>query len=162
MPSHSVFASTLLKVYPDARLIWTHRDPYKTFASSCSLNKFSQNATGANPDPSYIGQNALRRLAAHLNGAIAAKDKLGDNVIYDLHYADMMKEPIAEMRKLYTWLGEEFTVEVEAGMQQWLDEHPKGKHGDHTYTLEEYGLAVDDLKPVFGEYVERFNVKIAS
>ena len=162
MPSHSVFASTLLKVYPDARLIWTHRDPYKTFASSCSLNKFSQNATGANPDPIYIGQNALKRLGAHLNGAMAAKDELGDNVIYDLHYANMMKEPIPEMRKLYAWLGEEFTPEIEAGMQKWLDDHPKGKHGDHTYSLEEYGLSVEDLKPVFGQYVERFNVKVAS
>ena len=162
MPSHSVYVSTLLKVYPDARLIWTHRDPYKTFASSCSLNKFSQAVTGVDPDPLYIGNNAARRLGAHLNGAMAAKDKLGDNVIYDLHYADMMRDPIAEMRKLYAWLGDEFTAEVETGMQQWLDDHPKGKHGDHTYSLEEYGLSVDKLKPVFGEYVERFNVKTAS
>ena len=162
MPSHSVWVTTLLKVYPDARLIWTHRDPYKTFASSCSLNKFSQNATGAIPDPIYIGQNATRRLAAHLNGAMAAKDALGDEVIYDLRYADMMKQPIEEMRNLYGWLGEEFTSEIETGMQKWLDGHPKGKHGAHTYSLEEYGLSVEALKPAFGEYVKRFNLKTTS
>ncbi len=162
MPSHSVWVTTLLKVYPDARLIWTHRDPYKTFASSCSLNKFSQNATGAIPDPIYIGQNATHRLAAHLYGAMAAKDALGDDVIYDLRYADMMKQPIEEMRNLYGWLGEEFTSEIETGMQKWLDDHPKGKHGAHTYSLEEYGLSVEALKPAFGEYVERFKLKTAS
>lgn len=161
MPSHSIFVDTLLKVYPDARLIWTHRDPYETFASSCSLNRFTQSVTGVNPDPQYIGDNAQRRLGAHLHGAIAAKDRLGDEVIYDLHYNDLMKDPIGSMRKLYDWLGDDFTPEVEQRMQQWLQEHPQNKFGKHKYSLEEFGLSVEKLKPLFGDYVERFNVPTA-
>jgi hypothetical protein len=37
MPSHALFIETLLQVYPDARLIWTHRDPFVAVGSLCSL-----------------------------------------------------------------------------------------------------------------------------
>src|SRR5258707_8021560 len=37
MPSHTLFIPTLLKIFPDARLIWTHRDPFTATGSLCSL-----------------------------------------------------------------------------------------------------------------------------
>ena len=33
MPSHALFIRTLLKVFPDAQVVWTHRDPYAAMAS---------------------------------------------------------------------------------------------------------------------------------
>jgi len=160
MPSHSVFAETVMKVYPDARLVWTHRDPYQTFASSCSLNRFSQSVTGVDPDPLYIGDNDTRRLGAHIRGAMAAKDKLGDNMIYDLYYNDLVSDPIEEMRKLYAWLGDDFTPKIESQMREWIDTHPQNQFGKHKYSLEEFGQSVDSLKPIFGEYAKRFNVPL--
>lgn len=158
MPSHSVFAETVRKVYPDARLIWTHRDPYQTFASSCSLNRFTQSVTGVDPDPIYIGDNATRRLGAHLRGAMQAKKSLGDDVIYDLYYKDLITDPVAAMEKLYAWLGDDFTPEIRAAMHHWIDTHPQNQFGKHKYTLEEFGQSRDSLEPIFGEYVEQYKL----
>ena len=36
-PEHQVHLDTLLKVYPDARIVQTHRDPIKCMASTTSL-----------------------------------------------------------------------------------------------------------------------------
>src|SRR6202007_2695721 len=44
MPSHGLYIDTLLEVYPDARLIWTHRDPLTATSSFCSLIKTGHNA----------------------------------------------------------------------------------------------------------------------
>ena len=158
MPSHSVFAETVRKVYPDARLIWTHRDPYQTFASSCSLNRFTQQVTGIEPDPMYIGDNATRRLGAHLRGAMNAKAALGDDAIYDLYYRDLMEDPISQMKKLYQWLGDEFTPEIEAAMRHWIDTHPQNQFGKHKYSLDEFGQSRASLEPIFGEYVQRYGL----
>ena len=35
MPSHAVHIETLLATYPDVRIVWAHRDPFKSTASSC-------------------------------------------------------------------------------------------------------------------------------
>ena len=159
MPSHAVFVQTLKKVYPDARLIWTHRNPYQTFASSCSLNRFTQSMTGIDPDPEYIGDNATRRLGAHIRGALAGKKMLGDDAIYDIYYKDLMKDPIAEMRKLYKWLGDRFTPEVESAMRHWIKTHPQNQFGKHKYSLEEFGQSRQSLAPIFGDYVKQHGLE---
>ena len=42
MPSHSVHIETLLKVFPDVRMVWAHRDPYKATGSLCNLWRLPQ------------------------------------------------------------------------------------------------------------------------
>jgi hypothetical protein len=156
MPSHAIFVKTLKKIYPDARLIWTHRDPYQTFASSCSLNRFTQKMMGVDPDPLYIGDNAKCRLGAHLQGAMEGKKLFGDGAIYDIYYNDLMQDPIAEMKKLYGWLGDEFTPEIQNAMQQWIDSHPQNQFGKHNYSLAEFGESRESLAPIFGDYVKQY------
>lgn len=158
MPSHSVFAETVKKIYPDARLIWTHRNPYQTFASSCSLNRFTQSVTGVEPDPLYIGDNATRRLGAHLHGAMRASETLGEGAIYNLYYKDLISDPLTEMEKLYEWLGDEFTADIERSMREWVDSHPQNQFGKHKYALEEFGQSRESLEPIFGEYCEKYGL----
>lgn len=158
MPSHAIFVKTLKKVYPDARLIWTHRDPYQTFASSCSLNRFTQTMTGIDPDPAYIGSNARQRLGAHIKGAMEGKKAFGENAVYDLYYRDLMRDPISEMRKLYGWLGDDFTPEIERAMNNWIDTHPQNQFGKHQYSLEEFGQSRESLAPIFHDYVAQYGL----
>src|SRR6201991_705817 len=37
MPSHAVHIDALLATFPDARIVWAHRDPYQATASLCSI-----------------------------------------------------------------------------------------------------------------------------
>ena len=45
-------------------------------------------------------------------------------------------------------------------LKQWLDDHPRTKHGEHTYTAEEFGHSADALRKRFGFYIDRFDVPI--
>jgi hypothetical protein len=45
-------------------------------------------------------------------------------------------------------------------MRAWVDANPQGKHGAHHYTLEEFGLALDDVREAFRPYTERFDVRL--
>src|SRR5690606_11881083 len=65
MPSHALHIRWLLKVYPDARLIWTHRDPLKALGSLCSLVR-AATSSHMEPDLEFIGRNYPRQVLEHL------------------------------------------------------------------------------------------------
>ncbi len=59
------------------------------------------------------------------------------------------------MRRVYAYFGMRMSGETEAALAHFLDNDPKKKeYGSHKYSLEEFGLTVDDLKREFSEYIE--------
>ena len=105
MPSHALFIPTLLKVYPDARLIWTHRDPYTATGSLCSLITLGHSMFASKIDIEWLGQNYPWQAAEHANRAMDARDAIGEDRIIDVHYAELTRDPITTMRKLYQRAG---------------------------------------------------------
>lgn len=158
MPSHSLWLETLLKVYPDARLVWTHRDPFTAMGSFCSIIALGHMSFAGTVDKEWIAENCTYQAAEHANRIMNVRDKLGENRIIDVHYADMTTQPIETMRKLYQALGDDFTPEAEAAMRQWLDDNPQSKFGKHEYKLDQYGLSVEKLAPVFERYLSRYDI----
>ncbi len=159
MPSHSLYLRTLLKVYPDARLIWTHRDPLTATSSFCSLIKTGHRSFMGVIDREWIGQNMPFQAVQHAERIMNFRDDVGESRVIDVHYADLMREPIATMRKLYTALGDPFTPEAEARMRVWLADNPQGKFGRHEYKLAEYGRSVDEIRGLFDRYLSRYDIE---
>lgn len=159
MPSHALFLPTLLKIYPDARLIWTHRDPFTATASLCSLISLAHLGYAGKVDVAWLAENYPWQVAEHANRAMDARDAMGEDRIIDVHYGDLVRNPITTMRKLYAALGDEFAPQAEAGMRAWLDDNPPDKFGKHEYLLAQYELSVEKLAPLFERYLSRFDVE---
>ena len=159
MPSHALNIETLLKVYPDARLVWTHRDPFTATGSLCSLIASGHMAFTGRVDRDWIGENYPWQAAEHANRAMDARTKIGHDRIIDVHYADVVRDPIGAMRSLYAALGDEFTPEAEQGIAGWLGENPHGKFGRHEYQLAQYGLSKARLEPLFERYLASHDVE---
>ncbi|MCK9541536.1 MAG: sulfotransferase [Novosphingobium sp.] len=158
LPSHALHIRALLKVFPDARLVWTHRDPVRAVSSLLSL---IATVSGMNVrlDPEFLRWNYLHQAAEHLRRPLQVKHELGRGRIYDLHYADLMRDPIAAMRALYAYLGDDLSEEVEAGMRRWPAENPQGRHGTHAYSLAQYGLTADAVRPLFEDYLSQYDIE---
>lgn len=159
MPSHALFIPTLLKVFPDARLVWTHRDPFTATGSLCSLISLAHRGFMGKVDSDWIAWNYPRQAAEHADRAMDARDALGEDRILDVHYADLMRDPVGTMRTLYRGLGDAFTPEAEAGMQRWIDDNPQDKFGRHEYKLDQFGLSKAALEPLFERYLSRYDVE---
>jgi Sulfotransferase family len=159
MPSHALWIPTLLKIYPDARLVWAHRDPMSALGSFCSIISLAQHSFLSGADPKFIGQNCAWQAQEHANRIMDARDALGEDRIIDVHYADLTRQPIESMRKLYAALGDEFTTAAESGMQAWLDDNPQGKFGKHEYKLAQYGLTPASAESLFERYLSRYDVE---
>lgn len=152
MPSDSLFIRSVFAAFPDAKVVWTHRDPYAAFASSMSMRASSQAIFNKEVDARYMSERFPLQLALHLARPLeVCRERPSD--IYHLYYDDLVSEPLAQMKKLYAWLGDPWTQQTEAGMQTWLHENPQGRFGQHRYSLEQWGLSHADLEPYFADYL---------
>ncbi len=160
MPSHAVHIEALLATFPDARIVWAHRDPFKATASFLRLNYLSRAVMGADVDVDVIVPNVLRQLREHVNRPLATRRRIGDDRFFDLHYADLMGDPIGVMRSLYDWAGDDLTTSTEQAMLAWLDDHPQDRHGVAPYSLDGSGVTRADLEPIFDEYLSEFDIAL--
>jgi hypothetical protein len=158
-PSHGLWLETLLKTYPDARLIWTHRDPLTATGSFCSLMKMGAGAFGVQPDMQWLGTNYPWQAVQHANRIMNSRAKIGRDRVIDVHYAELMRDPIPTMRKLYQSLGDEFTAEAENGMRTWLADNPQDKFGKHEYKLGQFGLTPYQVRSMFDRYLSEYDVE---
>ncbi len=67
---------------------------------------------------------------------------------------------IGEMQKLYRHFGEPFTEEAEAAMTAFMKNNQQGKHGRHTYSVEDYGLTRKQIRAHYKDYCDRFSIPV--
>ena len=158
MPSHALHLEYLKAEYPDARLVWTHRDPFTATGSLCSIISMSHRAFMGAPDNQWLGEDYPWQAQQHAERVMDFRDKHGEDSVIDVHYDRMVKDPVGTMKQLYADLGDEWTTEAEASIQKWVDDNPQGKFGRHDYKLAQYGLSVEQLAPHFERYLSRYDV----
>jgi hypothetical protein len=154
-PSHALFLEALLEIYPDARLVWTHRDPRVAVASLASLIANVHRRFADAPDLEWIRTFYPRQAAEHVRRAMASKAS-HPGQFHDLYYDDLMRDPIGEMRRLYKWLGEELTDEASDRMSAWLAANPQGRLGAHSYNLEQFGIEPRHVEQLFADYLDQY------
>jgi hypothetical protein len=157
-PSHALWLETLFKVYPDARVVWTHRDPFTATGSLCSVISLAHMGFMGKIDAEWLGEDYSWQAAEHANRIMDFRDKYGEDKIIDVHYADLVSDPVGETKKLYAKLGDEWTPAAEAGVQGWVDDNPQNKFGKHEYKLAKFGLSKEQLEPMFERYLSRYDV----
>jgi hypothetical protein len=155
-PKHMLALDTLLATYPDAKLIWTHRDPVTVVPSAASLTGFLRSPTPGF-DPKRFGREWAVLEELVLRRGLSTRDRLPDpSRDYDVHYGDLMRDPIGTIDGIYTHFGMSLGAQAQDRMQAWVDGHPQTQHGVHRYSAEEFGLDPAELRERFAFYSERF------
>ena len=157
-PRHLPGLAGLLAVFPEARIVQTHRDPAAVLPSLCSLCEILRGAASDAVDKPAIGAHWHARLKAIFEKATAVRPTAAEGQILDIQYADLVADPIATVQRIYAHHEYEFTEPFEAAMRQWLTDNRQHKHGAHRYTLEEYGLSEAQVREDFREYAVEFGL----
>jgi hypothetical protein len=157
-PAHLYGLEALLATYPDAGVIFTHRDPLEVVASVASLHVSLRSTFTDEIDPIAVGADATRRWAEGIRRALRTREAGGTppEHFMDVQYTDLVRDPIGTVRRIYTHYDLPFTAQAEERMRRFLAEHPKDKHGPHHYSLAEFGLDPDEERARYREYRERF------
>jgi hypothetical protein len=158
-PKHLLNLDSLLAMYPDAGLIWTHRDPAVVLPSVCSLTGYMRSATPGY-DPRRFGPEWAAMEELVMRRGVSVRDRVQGPAgrDYDLHYSDLMSNQVGSVAAICHHYGLEFAPQSQANVQQWIDNHPKTKHGVHEYEPEDFGFTAAGLRRRFAFYIDRFGV----
>ena len=158
-PQHMQDLDALLKVFPNAKLICSHRDPVKAVGSACSM---AWNAIVRDSDtvtPQWVGQEWLHKTERMLHKTLRVREELApDQNQYDIQYADINVDWEQAMRGVYDFLALPFTDRTRSAMQAWIDGNQQHKHGAHQYTLADFGLVESEVERRLLFYREKFNI----
>ncbi len=151
----------LLATYPDARIVFTHRDPVKSLTSYASLTALVREMGSDHVDKFEVAEDWNARLTAKLQQAVAiraAKD-YPDAVFYDMKFADFVRDQFAVVQQIYDAFDLPLSDEAAARMKWFIADNPQGKHGIHRYEAHEYGIDPAVVRAQFRPYIERFDLK---
>lgn len=160
-PAHLFSPAALLRQYPDAKLIQTHRDPVRAMTSMASHATVLRRAFSDDADPRQIAADWLERWARALDDFLEFRDRHPDVPVLDVDYDAFVAAPEATVERIYDWLGWPLTPEAEAAMRAYVAANPRNKHGKHRYSVDEYGLDRAALERRFAAYCDRFGVGTA-
>ena len=158
-PNHVIAMDAIRTVYPDARMVMTHRDPAQVVASIAKMTWSLRSArTGQPVDKAQVGADMERFIAAHVNRIMAFDaGPQGGSVVHVDYYA-LVADPVAEMRRIHAGIGIDTPPQVEHAVAQWRAANPPGKRGANAYSLAEYGLDGAAIRHRLSAYVERFAI----
>ena len=159
-PIHLRTLDALLDEYPDARLIFTHRDPANTIPSVASLMyTVGGIVTDALP-PEEVGRQQFRWWADALDHTMEVRarhrDKAGQFI--DVQFEEVVADPVAALRRAYEQFELPWSEGLESRMRTFLRDNPRGKHGAHRYSLGDFGLRLGEIRERFSAYSEAFDV----
>ena len=159
-PGHLWALDALLAVYPDARIVQTHRDPLKVIASLASLVTLLRGMASDRIDSSAIGAEWTVRLAQGLEKTmqVRATGVLHDDQVFDMQFTEFIADEIAMVRRIYAHFGMQLTTEAESRMRRFLAANPKDKHGAHRYTLAQSGLDPEVEGRRYAAYQQRYSI----
>jgi len=155
-PHHLLRMDILLKVFPGAQVIQTHRDPVQSIPSIASFIDTLWRIYSTEVDAHAAGRSWSERMNRGLRHTIAVRAKASASQFLDVQFQDTVKEPLGVVRRIYTFIGWTLSPAAEAAMRAWLAEDEKTHaSGGHDYGPEQFGLSAEQLKRDFAEYRQR-------
>ncbi|MDT8397466.1 MAG: sulfotransferase [Pseudomonadales bacterium] len=159
-PAHMMAIEALLTVYPDARIVQTHRDPRQVMPSLASLHVLLRRAFSEQVDSRAVGAEILARWQQALQLAMQARDTHPgkEHVWVDMFYDRLLADPITAMEGLYESFGRSLTGATADRMRAFLAVSPRHKFGAHRYQPGDFGMSEQSLGQDFAGYCQRYGI----
>ncbi|MDX2303464.1 MAG: sulfotransferase [Microscillaceae bacterium] len=155
-PHHLEFLDTLIQVFPGTKIIHTHRNPVVTLASFCSMVYHGRRIFSDQVSPEEVGQHWHQKICRMLQKAQEYRQNHPETPVIDLYYDHLIKNPLSEIQRIYTFAGIAWEESLEEKLQETLDQNPPNKYGIHHYQLQDFGLEEAKVKKDFEAYLENF------
>lgn len=160
-PTHLEMIPTVLKVFPDAGFIWTHRDPSRAVTSTIGLigtmlwSRTDHPFKGASMD-NYMDPAIFARqfdvVIDQLESGEIPKER-----VFHLLYRDLVNDPIGTADAIHAHFGMAFPAESRAAIAAYVQQNPRESRPGHVYSAESRA-EVERMRPVFRRYQDYFGV----
>jgi hypothetical protein len=157
-PTHLFFPEALFNVYPDALIVQTHRHPRKAVPSGASVISRFRQAAGETIEPEF-GQFQVDVWARSINAFLEVRKTRSPEQFFDVYVQDFARDPMGVVRDMHAHFGLDLTDDASTRMQSWVTANPRGGHGEHSYSLHDFGIDERRVDSAFESYIEEFGLR---
>ncbi len=159
-PQHLEQLPVLQQVFPDATVALTHRDPVSVIQSTITMLAYGQRTSRRTVDAPALLKYWTQRVEHLLAACTRDRDVWSESQSIDVPFHEFMADDLAMVERIYEKAGLKMTDDARTQLQQFIDDHPRGKHGQVVYRLrEDFGVEPGKLREGFSDYCVRFGVR---
>ena len=152
-PTHLVHLETLVARFPDAKFIFTHRDPVVAMSSIASLTAYTRALFTDDVDPEAVGAEIFGGYWSEaLDRSRRIRAKLPTGRAVDVRHPDLRADPVGTVEEIYHSLGLDFTEAARAAMEHHLAARAAKPSGRHLHSIEGFGLRAEAVRERFEAY----------
>lgn len=156
---HGRRLGALFDTYPDARIVWVHRDPVQVLASQIvAFGQINESLAGA-LDWTQYAKATIEGSRANFH-AYLIDPFVDDPRIHHVRYRDFVADPVATIGGFYDFAEVPFTAHAEHAMRDYLATNRSDRYGKFTYSTDVLPVPVQQLHDEFAPYRERFGIDI--
>lgn len=156
---HATRFAAFFDTYPDARVLYIHRDPVQSIASRIQMMADLTEGLAGTADIS-----ALSKLHTKLgrDGFLATLDNpmIDDQRILHVRYRDFVSDQVAVIRQFYDFAGYELSEAAESAMRGYLANNRGDRYGKFRYSTDLIDGDLGELHEAMQPYRERFGLEI--
>jgi hypothetical protein len=158
-PTHLRTLDALFAVYPDARIVWNHRDPLLSLASVVSLRAAMLSLNVNHVDRQALAQWVTTDNWEWLERGMDSRERLNREAqFFDVYFDRFMADPFETISGIYAQFGMDLSPRALDAMRLHLAENPREKHGPHQYRFDDCGLDPAEERRRYARYQERFRI----
>lgn len=156
MPFHLFELKALIKSYPDALFIQTHREPAQFVGSWCSLVERARSLSCDPHPPEDLGAEQLEFMSRMLDCMVNFRTnhpELEDRWL-DISFYDLVRSPMEIVAHIYNRFGWSLKPEAVTVMDHWLElQSARRKNQErHKYHLSDFNLTREKVNEAFSHY----------
>jgi Sulfotransferase family len=159
---HGFRLKEMFDTYPDATLVWLHRDPVQVAASrTMMMADIAEGMVGP------VDLHALAKMHLELTRAGVTNTMnnpmVEDPRILHVRYTDFIADQVGTVKRYYDFAGRTVAPEAESAMRDYLANNRGDRYGKFRYSTQlliDIGEDLDALHAEFQPFRQRFGVAI--
>jgi hypothetical protein len=158
-PDHVHMLDALRAVYPDARIVFVHRDPVHVLLSVTRLTEVLRKPFTRHIDRAAIGRHEQKYWhAAALSMVRAADEEPFAEPIFHIRHGDLVDDPVGTVEALYRHFGLPLSAGTKSDIAARLEKAPNGGYGRNQFDPDAYGIDFATVRSDFSAYTDRFAI----
>ncbi len=160
-PQHLEQLGPLLRTFPDATIVVTHRDPVAVVQSTITMACYAARTAYRTTRPEWYRNYWTERIGLLLDASLRDRHLLAEARTVDVFFDEYMGDEVGTLERVYDCAGITLTDQARAEITDYQVAHPRGREGRVAYDLRRhFAVTPEEVRARFGDYLDRFPVRI--
>ena len=155
-PAHIFCVDAIMAVFPDARIVHTHRDPVTAVASTSNITWAMSKGSKSGLAKRDIGTSILQTWAHGLKRMEESRRRYDEKQFFDIHMLETQRDPLGTMQRIYEHFDLPVTSQTLTAWRDELERDPNQEHSIGSYDPNDFGINEVNVAEQIGMYAERY------